>query len=167
MHDVDGFVYLGRATFVIRTEVRVGDHGHDRSMVEELDCFFGQFSDINQCLGVRMPVNQCICQEISAFLGVQDVHGTEMLVLRTDADYLLGYLDGVGVFSVQTGNESISFSGFYHHHTEVVAFEHLVVRFLEVGALAGTLLGKDTGITFTARSFVRMAEVDNLDTFQT
>ena len=39
-----------------------------------------------------MPVDQSICQEVSSFFGIQDVHGPEMIVFRADADHLFGYL---------------------------------------------------------------------------
>ena len=94
------------------------------------------------------------------------MHRTEMLVLRLYADDFLGYLDSVAVFRIKTGDECIRIACFHHHHTEVVAFEHLVVGFFVGGTLAGTLFRKDAGITFAARCLVRMAQVYDFDTFQ-
>ena len=66
-------------------------------MIEEADCFVRQFGDINQCVCIRVAVNQCICQEVSAFLGVQDMHGSEMFESRLDADYFFGNFDRVAI----------------------------------------------------------------------
>ena len=85
-----------------------------------------------------MTVNQRIGQEVCTFLGVQNMHGAEMLVFRTDADDFLGNLDGIAVFGVKTCDESVCFTRLHHHHTEVVTFEHFVVGFFVSGSFAGT-----------------------------
>ena len=87
-----------------------------------------------------MPVDQSICQEVSSFFGIQDVHGPEMIVFRADADHLFGYFDGIAVFGIQSGDECVGISGFHHHHTEVVTFEHFVIGFIVGGSFAGTFL---------------------------
>ena len=135
-------------------------------MVEETYGIFRQFGDINQCFRVGMAVDERVGKEVRTFFGVEDVHGTEMLVFRTDADYFFGYLDGIAVFGVQSGDESVGLAGFHHHHTEVVALEHLVVGFFVGNAFAGTLFGKDTCITLAAFRFVRMAQVYDFDAFE-
>ena len=92
------------------------------------------------------------------------MHRTEVLVFRTDTYHLLSHLDGIGIFRVQTGDESISLASLYHHHTEVVAFEHLVVSLLERVTVTLTLLGEDTCIALTAFLLAGMTEVDNVNT---
>ena len=109
-----------------------------------------------------MAVYQCIGNEEGSMFGIQDMHGSEMLVSRLDTDDFLGYLDGVGIFGVQTSYERIGFSCFYHHHTEIVAFEHLVVCLLEVGSLTGAFLAQDPCIAFSAVGFPVKASVDDL-----
>ena len=85
-----------------------------------------------------MPVDQSICQEVSSFFGIQDVHGPEMIVFRADADHLFGYFDGIAVFGVKACDESVCFTRLHHHHTKVVTFEHFVVGFFVSDAFAGT-----------------------------
>ena len=50
-------MHFYRASCCISTEIRVGQHGHYRSMVEETDCFVGQLGYINQCVGIGVAVN--------------------------------------------------------------------------------------------------------------
>ena len=78
------------------------------------------------------------------------MHRTEMLVLRLYADNFFGNFDRIAVFGIKTGDECICIACFHHHHTEVVAFEHLIVGFLIGGTLASTLFGKNAGVAFTA-----------------
>ena len=113
-----------------------------------------------------MAVDECVCKEESAFLGVQDVHGAEVLVARTYADDLFRHLDGIAVFGVQSGNESIRLSSFHHHHAEVVALKHLVVGFFVGYSFTGTLFGKNAGIAFAASGLIGMAQVHNFNAFQ-
>ena len=105
-------------------------------MIEEADCFVRQFGDINQCACIRVAVNQCICQEVSAFLRVQDMHGSEMFESRLDADYFFGNFDRVAISRIKSRDKRVGISGFNHHHTEIVAFEHLVVGFFVSKAFA-------------------------------
>ena len=112
-----------------------------------------------------MTVDERVGQEVGTLLGIEDVHGTEMFVFGTDADYFLSYLDGVAVFGVESGDESICLTCFDHHHAEVVAFEHFIVSFLVGRTFACTLFRQDAGITFTARSFIGVTQVDNFNTF--
>ena len=113
-----------------------------------------------------MAVDQRIGNEVSTLLGVEDVHGTEMLVSFLYADYLLGNLDGIAVLGVKSGYECIRISGFHHHHTEIVAFEHLVDGFLIVGSFAGTLFAQDACVSLAAFRFAVVAQVDDFDTLQ-
>src|SRR5574344_1938692 len=94
------------------------------------------------------------------------MHRTEMLVFRTDANYLFCHLDSVAVFGIETREESISLASLHHHHTEVVAFKHLIVSLLEGVSVALAFLGQDTCITLAALLLVRMTQVDNLDTVE-
>ena len=89
-----------------------------------------------------------------------------MLVFRTDADNFFCYFDGIAVFGVQSGDESIRVSGFNHHHTEVVALEHLVVGLFVCSAFAGTFLREDVGITFASFCLTVVAKVDDFDSVQ-
>ena len=75
----------------------------------------------------RVTVDKCIGKEIGALFGIYDVHGTEGLVLGSYADNLLGNFDSVTIFGVQTCDEGVGFACLHHHHTEVVALEHLVL----------------------------------------
>ena len=110
-----------------------------------------------------MTVDQCICDVIYALLGVEDVHGSECLVLITDADNVLGYLDGIAVLGVETCDECISITLLNHRHTEVVALVHLIVSLFEAVTLAGTLLCQVLGKLGTATLFVVSTHIYNLD----
>ena len=135
-------------------------------MIEESDSLIGQFGYIYQSGSIRMTVDQSVSQEVSSLFGVQDVHGSEMFVFRTDADNFFRYFDGIAVFGVQSGDESVCVSGFNHHHTEVVALEHLVVGLFVCSTFAGTLLREDVCIALTAFRFTVVAEVDDFDSVQ-
>ena len=95
------------------------------------------------------------------------MHGSEVLVFRLDADNFFRYLNGVRVLGVQSCYKCISISGFYHHHTEVVAFEHLIVCFLIVGTFASTLFAEDASVAFAAFCFAVMTQVYYFYAFQT
>ena len=94
------------------------------------------------------------------------MHGSEMLVFRTDTDDLINYLDGIRVFGVETCDECIGLACLYHHHAKVVALEHLVISLLEGVAFTLTLLCEDAGITLTAFLLGGMAQIDNLNSFK-
>ena len=53
-------------------------------------------------------VDERIGKEVRTFLGVEDVHRAEVLVLRADADDFFGHLDGIAVFGVQSGDECVA-----------------------------------------------------------
>ena len=94
------------------------------------------------------------------------MHSAEVLVLRTDTDYLLGYLGRVRVLGVETSNKGIGLARLNHHHTEIVALEHLIVGLLIGVAVALTLLSEDSGIALTTLLLVGVTQVDNLDAVQ-
>ena len=94
------------------------------------------------------------------------MHGTKMLVLRTDADNLVNNLDGIGILGVQTRNKSISLACLDHHHAEIVTLEHLIVSFLESVSVTLTFFGKDTSITLTTFLFIGVTQINNLDTIE-
>ena len=94
------------------------------------------------------------------------MHGAEMFVFGLDADDFFGNFDGVGILGVQTGYECIGFSCLYHHHAEVVAFEHLIVCLLIICSFTGTFLAQDACIAFAAFCFTVMTQVDDFDAFQ-
>ena len=93
-------MYLQRASCLVGTEVRIAQHGDHRGMIEESDSLVGQLGYIYQSGSIRMAVDQSVSQEVSSFFGIQDVHGSEMLVFRTDADNFFRYLDCVGIFGI-------------------------------------------------------------------
>ena len=72
------------------------------------------------------------------------MHRSEVVESGLDADYFFGHFDGIAVSCIKSGDKCVCVSGFYHHHTEVVAFEHLVVGFFVSKAFAGTFFRKDT-----------------------
>ena len=90
------------------------------------------------------------------------MHGAKVIVFRTYADNLFGHLDGVRIFCIQTGYESVGLAGLNHHHTEVVALEHLVVGFVDGVSLALTLFGEHTGIALAAFGLIVVTQIDNL-----
>ena len=94
------------------------------------------------------------------------MHRAEVLVLRTDSNHLVYYLDCIRVFGVQTCDESVGIARLYHHHTKVVALKHLIVSLLESIAVALTLLCQYAGITFAALLLIGMTQVHNLDAIQ-
>ena len=143
LHIVHCSVHFDRAAGGIGTEVGVRQHRDDRCMVEETDCLVSQFGDVNQSFRIRMTVDQRICQEVSTLLRIKNVHCSEMVESGLDADHFFGNFDGVAVSGIESGDKCVCISGFYHHHTEVVAFEHLVVGFFVCKAFAGTFFGKD------------------------
>ena len=155
------------ATCGVSAEVRVWQHRDNRCVIEETNCFVGQFGDINQCFRIGMTVNQCVCQEVSTFLGVQDMHGTEVFEARLDADHFFCHFDRIAISCIKTGDECICIACFHHHHTEVVAFEHLVVGFFVGKSFACTFFCKDAGVTLATVWFVRVTKIDDFNTFQT
>ena len=140
------------------------DHADNGLLVEELNTLARQRGNINQGVGIRILVDQGVCNIESAACGVNDMHGTKVLVLRTDANHFVHYLDGVGILGIESCQESICLTSLYHHHAEVVAFKHFIVGLLEGIAFALTFLSQDTGIALAALLFRRMAQVDNLNT---
>ena len=92
------------------------------------------------------------------------MHGSEVIVFGTDANDFLDHLDGVRIFGVKTCDVSIGIACLNHHHTEIVALEHLVVGLLEGVAVALALVGENHGIALTTLLLGGMAQVDNLDT---
>ena len=135
-------------------------------MIEEADGIFRQLGNVNQCFCIGMAVDERIGKEVRTFLGVEDVHRAEVLVLRADADDFFGHLDGIAVFGVQSGDECVGFAGFHHHHAEIVAFEHLVVGLFIGNAFAGAFFGEDACIAFAAFRFVGVAQVYDFDAFE-
>ena len=94
------------------------------------------------------------------------MHSAEVLELRTDTNDLVDNFDGVRILSVETGDEGVSFARLDHHHTKIVALEHLVVSLLIGVTLALALLSQDASITLTTFLLRWVAQVYNLDAFQ-
>ena len=166
MHICYSLVYCCRTSFCIGSEVGVRQHSHNRFLVEESYCIGRESCDVYQGICVRMTVYQSICNEISSFFGIKYVHCSEMVVSFLDSDNFLSYLDSVAVLGIKSCNESICITGFNHHHTEVVAFEHLIVGFLEVCSLTGTFFAQDACIAFAAFCFVIVSQVYYFYTFK-
>ena len=64
------------------------------------------------------------------------MHGSEMFESRLDADYFFGNFDRVAISRIKSRDKRVGISGFNHHHTEIVTFEHLVVGFFVSKAFA-------------------------------
>ena len=90
-----------------------------------------------------------------------------MLEFRTDANNFFDNLHRIRVLSIETRNVGIGLTSLNHHHTKVVAFEHLIVRLLDSIALTLSFLCQYAGIAFTTLLLRRMAQVDNLDAIDT
>ena len=83
-------------------------------------------------------------------------------MLGLDAYDFIGNLYGVRVACIQSCDEGVCVAGLYHHHTEIVAFEHLVVGFLICESIALTLLCQYPCISLAARRLVGVAEINYL-----
>ena len=147
-------------------EVGVAHHTDDGLLVEEAYSGGSELGNVDKGVGIGILVHQRIGDVIGALGRVDDMHGSEVLVFRTDTDDLVDYLDGIGVFCIKASDEGVSFACLDHHHTEVVAFEHLIIGLLEGIAVALTLLGEDVGITLTTFLFGGMAQIHDLNTFK-
>ena len=90
------------------------------------------------------------------------MHCGECAVLVADADHLLGYLDGIRILGVKTGDERVGVSRLYHHHTEVVALVHLVVGLFKGVALSCALLCEVLSVSSAAALLLVSAHVDDL-----
>ena len=86
-----------------------------------------------------------------------------MVVLRTDADNLLGTLDSVRELGIYACDECVSVACLNHHHTEVVTLEHLVVCLLEGVTLTLELVRENLSITLTTVTLTVMTEVYDLN----
>ena len=56
---------------------------------------------------------------------------------------LFCHLNGVRILCIEAGNEGVGIAGLNHHHTKIVAFEHLVVGLFKGVSLALALVGKN------------------------
>ena len=113
-----------------------------------------ELSNVYQYILVWMAVDESVGKEEHTLLCVKDVHCGKRIILFAYADNLLGYLDGVRVFSIQTCDESVGITSLNHHHTEVVALVHLIVSLLKGIALTSTLLCKMLGVCGTSTLFL-------------
>ena len=151
------FVHIGGAAVLIAAEVGERNHSHHRLFVEELNGVLSQFSHIYEGVGARVAIDECVGYEECAVLGVEYMHGAEVVISWLYAHHFLCHLDGVAVFCVGAGDKCVGFAGFHHHHTEVVALEHLIIGFLECVAFAGALGGKYLGVALAATCFAVVA----------
>ena len=110
-----------------------------------------------------MTVDKRVGKEESSLVGVEDVHCAKMVETLAYADNVFGNLDSVAVTGVNACDKGIGVAGFYHHHTKVVAVEHLVVGLLESHTLTLAFFGEDFGVTFAAVGFAVGTEVDDFD----
>ncbi|CCY03344.1 unknown [Prevotella sp. CAG:924] len=122
----------------------------------------GQTGYIVEYALVGMAVDQRVGNIEYAPLCVEDVHGSEVLVFRTDADHLLGDLDRIGILRIEAGDERVGIALFHHGHSEVVAFVHLVIGLFEGIALTGALLGKVFGVCGASSLLLIGSHVDDL-----
>ena len=113
-----------------------------------------------------MAVDQSVGNEEHTLLGVDEVHRSEVVIALADANHFLGHLNGVGIFRVKTGDESVGIARLHHHHAEVVALVHLVDGFLQRVALALLLLRQDFGIALTALRLTVVAKIEHLNTVE-
>ena len=87
------------------------------------------------------------------------MHGSKVVEPFSYAYYLFGYLYRFCIFRISTGNKRIGIAGLYHHHTEVIAVEHFLYRFLVGNTFALPFVSEDTCITQAATFFVGMAQI--------
>ena len=132
-------------------------HAHHRLLVEESYRCGSQLGYIDECIGVRILVDQRISDVQRALRRIDDVHSTEVLELRTNADDFFDNLYSIRILRIQASNESIGLTCLDHHHTKVIALEHLVIGLLESVTFTLALLGQDTCIALTALLLARMA----------
>ena len=85
-----------------------------------------------------------------------------MFVSFAYTDNLFRNLYSLCILGVCACDEGVGFSGFDHHHTEVIAVEHLFMSFGVGHALALSLFCKKLCVADTAVFFVRMPQIDNL-----
>ena len=64
-------------------------------MIIETHSLLSQTSNLLQGLHVMTSIDQGICDEIGSFLGIENMHGSEVLIAFFEADYFLGNLDGI------------------------------------------------------------------------
>ena len=164
MEILDGIVHLLRTSLLVGSKVGVGEHGHYRLMSEELHRIMRQAGDVDQHLRRGVAVDQCIGNEEGTLLAGQDVHRTEMLIGRTDADDLLSQPRHLRIAAIDTGHEGIRLAGRYHHHTKRIAIHHFLAGLGEGDALACLLLGEDAGVAMATIRLPIVAQVDDLDT---
>ena len=159
-------MHFERTTCLVGTEVRVAQHGNNRSVIKEPHSLVCQFCNIYQGGGIRVTVDQGISQEVGSLFRIQDVHRSEVVVFGTNTDYFFGHFDCITVFSIQSGDESVGISGFHHHHTEVITLKHFIRCFVIRSTFTGTFFGQYLCITFAAFCFAVVAQIDNFDTLQ-
>ena len=135
-------------------------------MREELHRIMRQAGNVDQDFCGWMTVNQRICHKESTLFASYNVHGTEMVVCRTDTDDLFRQLCHFRITAVNTCDKCIRIAGCHHHHTESVPADHLFACFRESNAFACSLFRKDTGVAVAAFFFAVVAQVDDFDTFQ-
>lgn len=96
----DGLVYVDGGAFFVAAEVGVAYHGGDGLLIEEADGFFGKACYVVEGVGSGVSVDEGVGYEMGALLGVEYVHGGEVVVAGSDADDFFGGFDGVAVFGV-------------------------------------------------------------------
>ena len=70
-------------------------HADDGLLVEEAHGSGGQFGNVDQCVAVGTLVDEGVGNVLSSLGRVDDMHGPEVLVFRTDTDDLVDHLDGI------------------------------------------------------------------------
>ena len=163
LHGFADLVHGATSSFLVRTEVRVAKHSHHRFVSEEAHCVVRELHDIDERFCIRVAVHKRIGEEERTLLGAEDMHGTEVLVFRTNTDNFLRQFNRFGILGIATRNERIGIADLHHHHTEVVRFKHIVAGFFEGHAIAAVFFSVDSGVVAAAFEFFRRTRVHNLD----
>ena len=113
-----------------------------------------------------MSVEEGVGKKEHPFLGVDDVHGADVVQSLADANHLFRNIGGLLVLAEDTGDHGVGLTSFDHHHAEVVAFEHLFGCLLEGHPLTISFFCEQRCIVHATWLFTVVPQVDDLDSFQ-
>ena len=94
------------------------------------------------------------------------MHCGKSTVALLHANHLLGNLDGVRELCIEACHKSIGITCLNHHHTKIIALEHLVIGLLYGITLTLTLCCQNLGITLATIALVRVTQIHNLNTIK-
>ena len=163
MHAFDDVLHLCGAALRVGAEIGIGEHGHDRRAVEEAHRRGGEAGYVFKSLLVGVAVDERVGDEVDAFLGIYEVHRGEVVIALANSDYFIGHLNRIGIFRVKTGDESVCFARFHHHHAEIVSLVHLVDSLLKRVALSLHLIRQNFGVAAASVGLVVISEVEDFD----